>query len=130
MDFLTSTGPWLYPLAALAVCLLASVLRAIVVIRSSRPVPPAGPPHHPVLAWGALGLVVGLLGTVVGVARLGQAARPLLGGGGGADLERLLDVVERGAIVVVSPLGVGLALFTLSLVFWLALGFALNRTVS
>ena len=128
VTLLSSTGPWLYPLAAAAACLVGSVVRAFLVIRSDRPVPPAGPPHHAVLVWGVLAVVVGLLGTVVGSARLALGARAVAGPEE-TDLQAMMDVVWSGAVVVISPVTLGLALLCFSLVCWLLLGFALNRSV-
>lgn len=126
MDILASAGPWAYPLGAMALCLLGSVVRAATVIHSDAPVPPAGPPQHAVVVWGVLAGVVGLLGTVVGVARLIEGVQAIAGSDS-PDLETVLDVLRRGAIVTASPVALGLTIFAASLVAWLALGFALNR---
>lgn len=129
MEILASAGPWTYPLGAMALCLVGSVVRAATVIRSDTPVPAAGPPHHAVVVWGILAGVVGLLGTVLGVARLIEGAQTIAGSDA-PDLAAILDVLRRGAIVTASPVALGLALFAASLVAWLGLGFALNRRVS
>lgn len=110
----------------MALCLLGSIVRAATVIRSDAPVPPAGPPHHAVVVWGVLSGVVGLLGTVVGVARLFEGVQAIAGSDA-PDLETVLEVLRRGAIVTASPVTLGLTLFAVSLVAWLALGFAINR---
>lgn len=126
MDVFTSAGPWIYPLLAALAGLLGSIARASVVIRSSESVPPAGPPHHTVVVWGVLGLVVGLIGTLVGLGRLALGARAAAGGER-AEIEVVLEVLLDGALVIVTPVTLGLWLFTSSLVAWLVLGFVLNR---
>lgn len=126
MDILASAGPWAYPLGVMALCLLGSIVRAATVIRSDAPVPPAGPPHHAVIVWGTLSGVVGLLGTVVGVARLTEGVQAIVGSDAPA-LETVLEVLRSGAIVTASPVVLGLTLFAASLVAWLVLGVALNR---
>ena len=129
MDILASAGPWLYPLAAVALGLVLTAVRVLSVIRSSAPVPPAGPPHHAVVAWGALGAVVGLAGTVVGGARLGEGLQAVVGPGD-VDAARLLEILHEGSLVVASPAAVGLGLLSLSLICWLVLGFLLNRRLA
>lgn len=128
MDILASAGPWTYPLGAMALCLLGSVVRAAIVIRSEDPVPPAGPPHHAVVVWGILAGVVGLLGTVVGVTRLVEGVQAVAGSDT-PDLEAVLEVLRQGALITGSPFALGLVLFALSLAAWLVLGFVLNRRV-
>lgn len=126
MEAISSAGPWIYPLLAVLAGLLGSIVRAAVVIRSSEPVPPAGPPHHAVVVWGVLGLVVGLIGTVVGFGRLALGARTAAGGDR-PELEAVLGVLFEGALVIVTPVTLGLWLLTASLVAWLVLGLLLNR---
>lgn len=125
MDVFSSAGPWIYPLLAVLAGLLGSIARTLLVIRSSEPVPPAGPPHHTVVVWGVLGLVVGLIGTLVGLGRLALGARAAAGGER-AEIEAVLEVLLDGALVIVTPVTLGLWLFTVSLVAWLVLGFVLN----
>ena len=126
MDILSLAGPWAYPLAVVALGLAISVVRALLTIRSAGPVPPAGPPHHATVAWGALGAVVGLMGTVVGVGRLGEGLRSVVGTED-ADVVRVLDILREGSMVAATPAAVGLGLLSLSLLSWLGLGFLLNR---
>lgn len=127
MDLLTATGPWLYPLLGVAVCLAISVVRAAIVIRTLEDgPPPAGPPHTAVVAWGVLGGVVGLLGTVVGFGRLAIGARAAAGAER-ADLDAMLAVMWEGVLVVVTPVTLGLWLFTASIVAWLVLQFLFGR---
>jgi hypothetical protein len=130
MDLLTSTGPWLYPLVAVGLCLLGAVLRAAMVIRSmDDKLPAAGAPHHAVIVWGVLGGVVGLLGTVIGFGRVAVGARAVTGSER-AELEAMLSVMWEGVMVIVTPVTLGLWLFTGSLVAWLVLQFMVNRKLS
>ena len=128
MDLLAATGPWLYPLLAVAACLALAVVRAALAIRAlgDRP-PPAGPPHTAVVAWGVLGGVVGLLGTVVGFGRLALGARAAAGGGESPEPEAMLAVLWEGVLVIVTPVTLGLWLFTASIIAWLLLQFMLGR---
>lgn len=126
MQTLSSAGPWIYPLGALALCLLLSIGRALVVIRSDDPLPPAGPPHHTVLVWGALGLVVGLAGMLVGLGRLAAGIRAVLRSEG-TEVEAVADMMMPGLVVVAAPATLGLVVLATALVAWLGLGFLLNR---
>ncbi len=123
-------GPWLYPLVAVGLGLLGTMIRACVVIsRLTDRLPESGAPHHPVLAWGVLAGVVGLLGTVIGFGRVAVGARAATGAER-AELEAMLAVMWDGALVIVTPVTMGLWLFTTSLAVWLALQFWINRTLS
>lgn len=124
MEILTATGPWMYPLLGAGVCLLAAIVRAGVLIGRSA-APPAGAPHHAVLVWGLLGLVVGLLGTVIGFGRVAVGARAATGAER-AELEAMLAVMWDGVMVIVTPVTLGLWLFTTSLIAWLVLHYALE----
>jgi len=120
--FVAMLGPWLYPLGVLSVVLVADVVRAAVATagRGTRA------PHHTVLAWGVLAAAVGALGTVEGVGRLALGAREAAGGER-MELDRLLDVVEGGAIVAATPATAGLGLLAFSLVAWIVLQYAFTR---
>jgi len=126
LDLAISAGPWLYPLVALAGAMVLAIGRAALVINqldsgSSR----LAPPHHAVLAWGVLSVVVGLLGTVIGLGRLAAGVRT--SGGDRAELEQMMALMLDGMHVVMSPLAIGLSLLTISLVAWLALDFMVSR---
>lgn len=129
MDLLTATGPWLYPLLAVALCILGAAARAAWVIRHSEGVmPAAGAPHHSVIVWGVLGAVVGLLGTVIGFGRVAIGARAAAG----TELtepEAMLSIMWDGTLVIVTPVTLGLWLFTSSLIVWLLLDWGLKRAV-
>ncbi len=123
-------GPWLYPLAVVGLGLLVTIIRACKVISElTDRLPASGAPHHAVLAWGVLGAVVGLLGTVVGFGRVALGARAATGAER-AELEAMLAVMWDGALVIVTPVTMGLWLFTTSLAVWLALQFWINRRLS
>jgi hypothetical protein len=127
MNLLAASGPWLYPLLAVAACLAITVVRAAVVIRALDDAPPpAGPPHTAVVAWGVLGGVVGLLGTLVGFGRLAVGAR-VAAGAERPELEEMLAVMWEGVLVIVTPFMLGLWLFTASIVAWLVLQLMLGR---
>ena len=129
MEFLNSTGPWMYPLLAVAVCLIVSVVRAAIIISAADgEMPRAGPPHHAVVVWGVLGGVVGLLGTVIGFGRVAVGARAVTGAER-AELEAMLAVMWDGVMIIVTPVTLGLWLFTASLVAWLVLQYMLGRKV-
>ena len=128
MQMLTATGPWMYPLLGLGLCLLLSMGRAALLVGRADGMPAAGPPHHAVLAWGVLGLVVGLLGTVIGFGRLAIGARAA-SGAERADLEAMLAVMWDGALIIVTPVTLGLWLFTAALAAWLVLQYALELKV-
>lgn len=126
-DLLSSLGPWLYPLAVVGLCLLVAIVRAgVVVSRLGDALPAAGAPHHSVLAWGVLGGVVGLLGTVIGFGRVAVGARAATGAER-AELEAMLAVMWDGVLVIVTPVTMGLWLFTTSIVAWLVLQFWIGR---
>ena len=128
-DLLGATGPWIYPLAAVAVCLVASAVRAAVVVYGSEGVLPAsGAPHHAVIVWGVLGVGVGLLGSAIGFARVAVGARAAAGGDF-SEFEAMLAILWDGVLVIMTPLTVGLWIFSVSLVLWLGLDLALKRTV-
>lgn len=130
VDVLGSLGPWLYPLGAVGLCLIATTGRAVLTIaRLTDGLPASGAPHHAVVAWGALGLVVGLLGTVIGFGRVAVGARAATGAER-AELESMLAMMWDGVLVIVTPVTVGLWLFTVSLVTWLALQFWINRKLA
>jgi hypothetical protein len=78
-----------------------------------------------VLGWGVLGSVVGLLGTVVGFGRVALGARAATGSGR-EDFEAMMAVLWDGAVVIVTPVTVGLWLFTISLIAWLGLHYLLR----
>ena len=121
MQLFDMLGPWLYPLAGVGLCLLAAVVRAVVMVaRMEGRLPASGPPHHAVLAWGVLGGVVGLLGTVVGFGRMALGVRAATGAER-AELEAMFAVLWDGALVIATPVTVGLWLFTTALVCWLGL---------
>ena len=123
-------GPWLYPLGIVALCLSGTMIRAVLTIgRLTDELPASGAPHHAVLAWGVLGVVVGLLGTVIGFGRVAVSARAAAGAER-AELEAMLAVMWDGVLVIVTPVTMGLWLFTISLVAWLALQFWINRKLS
>ncbi|MCH7991180.1 MAG: hypothetical protein IIC35_02015 [Gemmatimonadetes bacterium] len=127
MELLTATGPWMYPLLAVGVCLLGTIVRAAIVIGvSAGVVPPSGPPHHSVIVCGVLGGVVGLLGTVVGFGKVAIGARAATGAEL-AQLEVMLGVMWDGVMIIVTPITLGLWIFTASLVAWLVLQFMLDR---
>jgi hypothetical protein len=127
MNLVAAAGPWLYPLLAVAACLVLSIVRATVIIAGLDGAPhPAGPPHLPVLAWGVLAVVVGLLGTVVGFGRLALGIREETAAIR-VELTTMLDMVWAGATVVLTPVALGLCLFTLSILAWLLLQFMLGR---
>lgn len=128
-DLLSAAGPWVYPLAAVALCLLGGAIRAALTIAGSAGIMPAsGPPHHSIIVWGVLGLVVGLLGTVIGFARVAVGARSAAGGDF-SDFEAMLTVLWDGVLVIMTPVTLGLWLFTMSLVVWLVLDWVLKRKV-
>ncbi len=130
MDVLSALGPWLYPLVIVALCLIGTVTRAVLTIaRLTDELPASGAPHHAVLAWGVLGGVVGLLGTVIGFGRVAVGARAATGAER-AELEAMLAVMWDGVLVIVTPVTMGLWLFTTSLVAWLALQFWINRKLT
>jgi hypothetical protein len=120
MDLLTAAGPWMYPLLAVGACLFASIVHAAVVIATGDSAHPAGPPHHAVLAWGVLAGVVGLLGTVIGFGKVAIGARAATGAER-AELEAMLAVMWDGVLVIVTPVTIGLWLFTAALVAWIGL---------
>lgn len=129
MELVSRAGPWVYPLLGIGLCLLVAIVRAAIVIMSMDRGPhPAGPPHNTVIAWGVLGGVVGLLGTLVGFARLAVSARQATGAQR-VDLEALLDVLWGGAAVIVAPVTLGLWLFSVAVVAWLVLQYLLGRRV-
>ena len=128
-DLLSAAGPWVYPLAAVALFLVGSAIRAGLAIASSAGVMPAsGPPHHPIIVWGVLGVVVGLLGTAIGFARVAVGARSAAGGDF-SDVEAMLTVFWDGVLVIMTPLTLGLWLFGMSLLVWLVLDWVLKRKV-
>lgn len=130
MELIAATGPWMYPLLGIGLCLLVAVVRAGFAIGAiDDEVPAAGPPHHSIIVWGVLSVVVGLLGTVIGFGRVAVGARATAGVDR-ADLAAMLAVILDGAMVIVTPITVGLWLLTIALVAWLALHFALGRRLS
>ena len=127
MRMLDLLGPWIYPLAGVGACLLLTIARAtLLVAQLEEELPASGAPHHTVLAWGVLGGVVGLLGTVIGFGRVAVGARAATGAER-TELEAMLAVMWEGVLVIVTPVTMGLWLFTASLVAWLALQFWINR---
>ena len=126
MNLLSATGPWMYPLLGAAACLLAAIVHATVVtLRTEKEDRPVAPAHHAVLAWGVLGAVVGLLGTLVGFGRVALGAREATGAGR-EDLEAMMTVLWDGAVVIVPPVIAGLWLFSMSVVAWLVLHYLLR----
>ncbi len=125
--FLAATGPWLYPLLAVAACLVLAAGRAAHTIHRSSPSRSSGA-HHSVIVWGVLAGVVGLLGTVIGFGRVAVGARAVTGGES-AQIEAMLAVMWDGVLVILTPITFGLWLLTISLVAWLALD-ALYRSKS
>ena len=126
MDFLTTLGPWMYPLAGVAVLLVADIVRAAVsIVAMDGALPASGAPHHSVLGWGVLAGVVGLLGTVVGFGRVAVGARAATGAER-AELEGMLALMWEGVMVIVTSAIAGLALFTIALAAWLLLQYAIN----
>ena len=126
MDFLTTLGPWMYPLAGVAVLLVADIVRAVVTTAGlDGALPASGPPHNTVLVWGVLAGGVGLLGTVVGFGRVAVGARAATGAER-AELEGMLALMWEGVMVIVTPAIAGLALFTIALAAWLLLQYAIT----
>jgi O-antigen ligase len=124
MEFLSTLGPWMYPLGGVAVLLLVDITRAgAAIARIDGEFPASGPPHHTVLGWGVLAGVVGLLGTVVGFGRVAVGARAATGAER-AELEGMLELMWEGVMVIVTPTIAGLGLFTAALVAWLILQYA------
>jgi len=127
MDFLSTLGPWMYPLAFVSVILLLDIVRAGVAIASiDGDMPASGAPHHSVIVWGFLASVVGLLGTVIGFGRVAIGARAATGAER-AELEGMLAIMWEGVMVIVTPVTAGLWLFTVALIAWLILQYALAR---
>lgn len=128
-DLLAAAGPWVYPLAVVALCLVGSTIRAgLAITRSEGAMPVSGPPQHAVIVWGALSVVVGLLGTAIGFARVAVGARAAAGGDF-SEFEAMFAVLWDGVLVIMTPITLGLWLFCVSLVTWLALDWALKRKI-
>lgn len=116
----------MYPLLVAAACLLAAIVHAtLVTLRTEKGDRPIAPAHHAVLAWGVLGAVVGLLGTLVGFGRVALGAREATGAGR-EDLEAMMTVLWDGAVVIVPPFIAGLWIFSMSVVAWLVLHYLLR----
>jgi hypothetical protein len=120
MEILTATGPWMYPLLIVAGCLLVSIVHSFHVIWNAESGSSVAPVHHAVLGWGVLAGVVGLLGTVIGFGKVAVGARAVTGSER-AELESMLAVLWDGVMVIVTPVTIGLWLFTIALIAWLGL---------
>lgn len=124
MDIVASAGPWIYPLVAVAALMVVAILRAWSIIFSDEPLPPA-PPHNAVVAWGAVALLVGFLGTVVGIARLTGGLQAVFEDVD-PEIDTVLELLAEGAAVVAGPVVIGLGLLIASVLAWMLLGWLLN----
>lgn len=111
-------GPWVYPIGVIGLCLSGAIVQAV--RRAWLGDDPAAlrAPHQAVVGWGILAVVVGLLGSVVGVARV-AAYVGLSAGASAEELADMLSVTLSGAVVLSAPLALGLGLLTVAVVAWL-----------
>jgi sugar lactone lactonase YvrE len=116
-DWFLRGGIIMWPLLALAIGVIALSVRAAVDLRKigSRDGASSGRPPTltPILFWGAVALLIGTLGTVVGIVIVAEHASAA--GGGGAGL------VWGGVGVALITLTFGILIFLLSGFLWLAL---------
>lgn len=103
IDWFLSGGVIMWPLLALALGVIGLAVRAAIELRraAARPQEPPEPARRPalgtILFWGGVALLVGALGTVVGivimsrsVAAAGEASGALIWGGVGVSLVSLI----------------------------------------
>lgn len=124
IDLFVSGGLIMWPLLALALGVVAVAVRAAITLRGlDRAADPAEPPSAkadirgrtltPILFWGGVALLVGALGTVIGLVIMARR----IGAAGGASA----GLVWGGIGVTLVSFGFGILIFLLSGFLWLGL---------
>lgn len=117
IEFFEGLGYIRWPMIAATLFLLVQIGRAAAVVRT--PTPGAARTRHMILAWGLLNALLGILGTVLGLAMAGRA----VAAAGHADPA----LVGTGVQTALSTSILGLALLTVALTAWLVLQVAQPR---
>lgn len=117
-SFFAQMGIWVYPMLLTGIMTLFQIARVVVGL-GKRPPREGGPDGNSILVWGALGAVLGVLGTAVGssiaagtIETAASISPPLLIG---------------GLKVALSTTVFGMLLFALALVSWLVIRFVEGR---
>ncbi|MDX1395387.1 MAG: MotA/TolQ/ExbB proton channel family protein [Gemmatimonadota bacterium] len=120
-EFFVSMGFIRYPLVIIAVFLLVEIVHASMAVAraNGESVAAVSARIHPVLVWGVLGAVIGVIGTVVGIA---LAASYLERAGGGEPA-----LIWGGIKVALGPTIVGMLLLGVASIAWLSLQFGNGR---
>lgn len=121
MRFFQEMGFIAYPLTIVAVFLVIEVVRATraVLADGGAPASATSARIHPVLLWGVLAAVLGVLGTVIGVY---QAAEAISRAGAAAP-----TLVWGGIKVALGSTIVGMLLLGIASIAWLGLQFENGR---
>ena len=120
-EFFISMGFIRYPLVIIAVFLLVEIVHASMAVAraNGESVAAVSARIHPVLVWGVLAAVIGVIGTVVGIAIAASA------------IERAgtapPHLVWGGIRVALGPTIVGMLLLGVSSIAWLSLQFGNGR---
>lgn len=120
MDLFRSGGVMMWPLLLIGVGVAAITIRTALQTRSENGGDDVRRGQISVLFWGTMGLVLGLLGTVVGLIQMGSVIQ--LGG-----VEA--TTVWGGLTVALVTLCFGLIVFTLSLACWYTIRRVAGRPV-
>jgi hypothetical protein len=119
MDFMREGGYFMWLIALTGVVVLGFSARAFVDVRSTRPAAIAMTHVDAVLFWGAFAVAAGLLSTAVGLYQMAEA------------FERAgavsTSLAWGGFRVALLPTQAGLLVFTLALLLWFFLWYALRR---
>lgn len=119
MDFMREGGFFMWIIAVAGVVVVAFSARALMDVRSTRPAAVASTHVDAVLFWGAFALAAGLLSTAVGFYEMAEAIQ--LAGAVST------SVAWGGFRVALLPTQAGLLVFTLALLLWFFLWYALRR---
>lgn len=120
MDFMVRGGPMMWPLLLVAVGVLVQAGRLFAAMRRSR-VSRGGARRrmNTMLFWGGIGLVLGALGTVVGLVDIAQSVRQAGNVSSG--------LLAAGIGLTLPPLVLGLVLFLAAAILWLVLDLWVER---
>lgn len=119
MEFMREGGLFMWLIALAGVVVIGFSVRALLDVRSARPLAVATTHVDAVLFWGAFAFAAGLLSTAVGLYQMAQAIQ--LAGGVST------SVAWGGFRIALLPTQAGLLVFTLALLLWFFLWYAVRR---